>query len=61
MAAPLEIIFQEQSNSSLHSAWSLAWDHFRGIIADPFGSSADPFGSSAVTDAAIADGSGTNV
>ena len=33
--APLEIVFQEESYSSLHSGWSLAWDQFHGIIADP--------------------------
>ena len=36
---PSEIVFQEQSNSSLHSGWSLAWDHFCGDIDDPCGSS----------------------
>ena len=34
---PLEFFFQEQSYSSLHSGWSLAWDHVRGVIADPCG------------------------
>ena len=33
--APLEVVFQEQSYSSLHSGWSLALDHFRCDIADP--------------------------
>ena len=32
---PLEIVFQELSYSSLHSGWSLAWDHFCGNIANP--------------------------
>ena len=32
--APSEIIFEEQSYSSLHSGRSLEWDHFRGDIAD---------------------------
>ena len=32
---PLEIVFQEQSYSSLHSGQSTAWDRFRGIIANP--------------------------
>ena len=31
----LEVVFQEQSYSSLNSGWSLAWDHFRSDIADP--------------------------
>ena len=31
---PLEFFFQEQSYSSLHSGWSLAWDHVRGDIDD---------------------------
>ena len=35
--AHLEFVFQEQSYSSLHSGWSLAWDHFRGDINDPCG------------------------
>ena len=34
---PLEIVFQEESYSSLHSGWSLAWDHFRILIDDPCG------------------------
>ena len=34
---PLEFVFQEQSYSSLHSRWSLAWDHFLGDIDDPCG------------------------
>ena len=33
--APLEIVFQEQSYSSLHSGRSLAWDHFHSDIDDP--------------------------
>ena len=32
---PSEIVFQEQSYSSLHSGRSLAWDHLRGDIDDP--------------------------
>ena len=39
--APLEIIFQEQSYSSLHSRQSFAWDHFRGDIANPCSVSVD--------------------
>ena len=35
--APWEIVFQEQSYSSLHSGRSLAWDHFCGDIDDPCG------------------------
>ena len=31
---PSEIVFQEQSYSSLHSGRSLTWDHFRGDIND---------------------------
>ena len=49
--SPLEIFFQEQSYSSLHSGWSLAWDHVRGdidnpccAIADFCGVIADPYG-----------------
>ena len=45
---PSEIVFQEQSYSSLHSGRSLAWDHFRididvpcGVIADFCGVIAD--------------------
>ena len=38
---PLEFFFQEQSNSSLHSGWSLAWDHVRGDIDDPCGAIAN--------------------
>ena len=34
---PLEFFFQEQSYSRLHSGRSLAWDHVRGVIADPCG------------------------
>ena len=37
----LEIVFQEQSYSSLYSGRSLAWDHFRGDIEDPCGVIAD--------------------
>ena len=32
---PLELVFQEQSYSGLHSGQSLAWGHFRGDIDDP--------------------------
>ena len=32
-----KIVFQAQSYFSLHSGWSLAWDHFRGNIDDPCG------------------------
>ena len=49
MESPLEIVFQKQSYSSLHSGQSLAWDHFRGnidnlcgIIADFGGVIVDP-------------------
>ena len=38
---PLEFFFQEQSYSSLHSGWSLAWDHVRSDIDDPCGTIAD--------------------
>ena len=31
---PVEIVFQEQSDSSLHSLLIWVWDHFHGIIAD---------------------------
>ena len=34
---PSEIVFQEQSYSSLHSGWSLACDYFHGDIDDPCG------------------------
>ena len=37
MEPPLEIVFHEQSYSSLHLRWSLAWDHFRGDNDDPCG------------------------
>ena len=37
MEPPLEIVFQEQSYSSLHLRRSLAWDHFCGDIDDPCG------------------------
>ena len=40
--SPSEIVFQEQSYSSLDSGWSLAWDHFRGDIDDPCCMIADP-------------------
>ena len=40
--APSEIVFQEQSYSSLHSGQSLAWDHFRGGIDNFCGVIADP-------------------
>ena len=43
MRTPLEIVFQEQSYSSLHSGQSLAWDHFRGDINNPCGVIADPY------------------
>ena len=65
----LEIVFQEQSYSSLHSGWNLAWDHFHGdmddpcgvianfcgVIADPCGIVAIPeaIGGSTVADAAV--------
>ena len=39
--AHLEIVFQEQSYSSLDSGQSLAWDHFGSVIADPCGIIAD--------------------
>ena len=39
--SPLEFFFQEQSYSSLHSGWSLAWNHVRGDIDDPCGAIAD--------------------
>ena len=32
---PLEIVFHEQSYSSLHSEWSLTFDHFRGESTFP--------------------------
>ena len=35
LVSPLEIVFQDQSYSSLHSGRILAWDHFRGDIDDP--------------------------
>ena len=38
---PLEFFLQEQSYSSLHSGWSLAWDHIRGDIEDSCGAIAD--------------------
>ena len=31
----MEIVFQEQTYSSLHSGQSLAWDDFSGVIDDP--------------------------
>ena len=37
----MEIVFQEQSYSSLHSGLSLAWDHFCGDIDDHCGIIAD--------------------
>ena len=37
----LEFFFQEQSYSSQHSEWSLAWDHVRGDVDDPCGAIAD--------------------
>ena len=39
--SPLEIVFQEQSYSSLHSGKSLARDHFQGDIANPCGINAN--------------------
>ena len=57
-----EIVFQEQSYSSLHSGRSLAWDYFRGdidnpggIIADFCGVIADPCGVNADPCSVIAD------
>ena len=47
--APLEIVFQKQSYSSLHSGQSLAWDNFRCVIANPCSDCA--IGYSAGTDA----------
>ena len=38
---PLELFSQEQSYSSLHSGWSLTWDHVRGDIDDPCSAIAD--------------------
>ena len=35
LISPSEIVFQEQSYSSLHSPSSLAWDHLCGKIANP--------------------------
>ena len=59
---PLEFFFQEQSYSSLHSGWSLAWDHVRGaiadfcgVVADFCGVVADPCGAVAIGDRAGAD------
>ena len=48
---PLEFFFQEQSYSSLHSGWSLAWDHVRGDIDDPCGAIADFCGVIAIPEA----------
>ena len=42
--APLEFVFQEQSYSSLHSAWSLAWYHVCGDIDNPCGVITDFWG-----------------
>ena len=42
--AHLEIVFQEQSYSSLCSGRSWKWDHFHGINANPCGGIADPCG-----------------
>ena len=39
--AHLKVVFLEQSYSSVHSGWNLAWDHFHGDIADPCGIIAD--------------------
>ena len=66
IVTPLEFFFQEQSYSSLHSEWSLAWDHVRSDIDDPYGTIAnfcgviaDPCGVVAIPEAigcrAIAD------
>ena len=41
LETPLEFFFPEQSYSSLHSGWSLAWDHVRGDINDPCGAIVD--------------------
>ena len=38
---PLEFFFQKQSYSSLHTGWSLARDHVRGDIDDPWVAIAD--------------------
>ena len=59
--APLEIVFQEQSYSSLHSRQSLAWDHFRGDINNPCGNTADPCGVIADPCGVIADPCGVIV
>ena len=55
MRPPLEFFFQEQSYFSLHSGWSLAWDHLRGDITNPCGVVAIPeaIGGCAVTDAVM--------
>ena len=48
---------------SIHdSGWSLAWDHFRGVIVDPCGviMIPDAIGGFAVTDVVIGDSSGTD-
>ena len=37
LSPPSEIVFQEQSYSSLNSGQNLAWDHFRGNTDDPCG------------------------
>ena len=64
LVAPLEIVFQEQSYSSLHSrsGWSLAWDHFHGVIANPCGVVSRPCGNCQPhsTDAAIGDSVGAD-
>ena len=55
---PLEIVFQKQSYSNLHSRRSLAWDHFLSDIDDPCvvianfcGVIADPCGVVAIPEA----------
>ena len=49
--SPFGSFFQEQSYSSLHSGWSLAWDHFCSDIADPCGIVANPCGVFAISEA----------
>ena len=48
-------VFEEKSYSSLHSGQSLAWDHFRSIIADACGN-----WRSRGADAAIEDSAGVD-
>ena len=59
LQSPLEFFFQEQSYSSLHSGWSLAWDiddscgaiaDFCGFVADFCGVVTDPCGAFAIGD-----------